>query len=567
MTPIKIAVGYVRCSTDMQDDSTQQQKKAIDTWAKGNSYTVIEWFEDEGKSGTSFDKRPAFMRMVKRIETSPNFEHVLVYDESRWGRAGNPRESTYWKVHLERHGVKVRIVNSQSKNENDIGSFVVEVVESAEASEYSKKLSRSTLRGCFDNASKGFSNGGSACYGYKRIAVDKVTGKLIRELLPGERRRETEEKVLWDLGDEAEVQTVQRIFQLKVAGYGYRTIADKLNTEKVPCPKRGRWRNKNQMWSTVTVQTIVTNPSYRGDRIYNRHPLSKKVNGEANVLGKTKERWVNDEREWIVQRDAHTAIISRELFEKANPPAVRHERGKRNIHYHGSPYLLTGLVKCERCGFNFQGQSYRRSSHFYYVDGGNMNKGKSVCDRTAIRRELLEGFVTGMVMDSLPFSKSATRLEGMIREYLNGHNRKDSMEASTEKRLQEIDRKMQNLLDAVEQGIGLDTVFARIKELENEKKVIEQDRSRITVAKGHLDPKEASSQAARFFVDFRKRFDKAPIEEKKALLRQVVLGVSVNPVEKVARCSITKIPMVSPALRSALLPSGFVGRTCSGDRT
>jgi hypothetical protein len=46
------------------------------------------------------------------------------------------------------------------------------------------------------------------------------------------------------------------------------------------------------------------------------------------------------------------------------------------------------------------------------------------------------------------------------------------------------------------------------------------------------DPKEASSQAARFFVDFRKRFDKAPIEEKKALLRQVVLGVSVNPVER-----------------------------------
>ena len=167
MTPIKIAVGYVRCSTDMQDDSIEQQKKAIETWAKTNGYTVIEWFEDEGKSGTSFDKRPAFMRMVKRIESSPNFEHVLVYDESRWGRAGNPRESTYWKVHLERHGVKVRIVNSQSKNENDIGSYVVEVVESAEASEYSKKLSRSTLRGCFDNAAKGFSNGGTAPYGYK----------------------------------------------------------------------------------------------------------------------------------------------------------------------------------------------------------------------------------------------------------------------------------------------------------------------------------------------------------------------------------------------------------------
>ncbi len=567
MNPIKIAVGYVRCSTDMQDDSTEQQKKAIEVWAKGNGYTVIEWFEDEGKSGTSFDKRPAFMRMVKRIESSHNFEYVLVYDESRWGRTGNPRESTYWKVHLERHGVKVRVVNSQSKNENDIGSYVVEVVESAEASEYSKKLSRSTLRGCFENATKGFSNGGTAPFGYKRVAVDKVTGKFMRDLLPGERRREAEEKVLWDLGDDAEVQTVRRMFELKVAGYGYRSIAETLNTEKVPCPKRGRWRNKNQMWSTVTVQTIVTNPSYQGDRVYNRHPLSKKVNGEVNVLGKTKERWINDEQEWIVQKNVHPAIISRELFEKANPPSVRHERGKRNIHYYESPYLLTGLVRCERCGFNFQGQSYRRSNHFYYVDGGNMNKGKSVCERTAIRRELLEGFVTEMVMDTLPFSKSATRLEGIIREYLNGHKSKDQGESTTEKRLQEIDRKMQNLLDAVERGIGLDTVLARLKELESEKKTIAQERSRVTVAERHLDPKEAASQAARFFVDFRKRFEKAQVEEKKALLRYVVLGVRVNPMEKVARCSITKIPMVSPALRSALLPSGLVGRTCSGDRT
>ena len=442
-----------------------------------------------------------------------------------------------------------------------------EVVESAEASEYSKKLSRSTLRGCFDNAKRGFSNGGTAPYGYKRIAVDKVTGKFIRELFPGERRREAEEKVLWDLGEVAEVETVRRIFELKLAGYGYRTIADKLNTEKVPCPKRGRWRNKNQMWSTVTVQTIITNPSYCGDRVYNRHPLSKKVNGEADVLGKAKDRWINDESEWVVQKDVHPAIVTRELFYNVNPPSIRPQSGKRNLHFYQSPYLLTGLVKCERCGFNFQGQSYRRTNHFYYVDGGNMNKGRSVCERLAIRRELLERFVIDMVKDSLPFSKSVARLEEMIREHMSGRQRSDLVEASIEKKLQEIDRKMQNLLDAVERGIGLETVLERIKDLENEKKGVERERSRISIGEGRLDPKESASRAALFFENFSKKFDKAPIEERKSLLRQVVLGISVNPVERHARCSITKIPMVSPALRSALNPSGFVGTTCSGDRT
>ena len=51
MTPIKIAVGYVRCSTDMQDDSIEQQRNAIEFWATANNVRIIEWFEDEGKSG------------------------------------------------------------------------------------------------------------------------------------------------------------------------------------------------------------------------------------------------------------------------------------------------------------------------------------------------------------------------------------------------------------------------------------------------------------------------------------------------------------------------------------
>ena len=43
-----------------------------------------------------------------------------------------------------------------------------------------------------------------------------------------------------------------------------------------------------------------------------------------------------------------------------------------------------------------------------------------------------------------------------------------------------------------------------------------------------LDPKEASSQAAAFFMNFRKRFVEAPIEEKKALVGQVVIEITLT---------------------------------------
>ena len=569
---MKIAVGYVRCSTEMQDESLEQQKKALGVWAKENAFKIIEWFEDEGKSGTNFENRPEFMRLVRRAESSPNFAYVLVYDESRWGRAGNPRESNYWKVHFEKHHVAVRIVNSQSKQENDIGSYVVEVVESAEASEYSKKLSRSTLRGCVDNALKGFSNGGTPPYGYRRMAVSKLTGEVVRELLPGQWSRDSEEKVIWDLGDEAELKTLRQIFEMKSHGYGYRAIANLLNSERVPCPKRGRWRNKNQLWSAGTIQSLITNPSYCGDRVYNRHPLSKKRVKEANVLGKMKERWISHEQEWSVLRDAHPPIVSRELFEKAN--GTRRKVERVNQHHYESPYLLTGLVNCVRCGFNYQGQSYTRQGIFYYVDGGNMNKGKSVCDRLSIRKEKLEGFVFEMIRESLPFSRPAKRFEEMISEYLEkraGHN--GEME-SVAKRIRENDQKMQNLLAVVERGIGLETVLSRIKELELEKSRLENERQRSEqLSARQIDVKKASQAAANLLLRLDKHFEKVPIQERKEMIRQVVIGVRVNPETRTAACAVTKIPMVNRALTALINPSEFfnsehlVGAHCSGGRT
>ena len=249
---LKIGVGYVRCSTEKQDESIDQQKQAVLDWANENAFKIVEWFEDEGKSGTSFDRRPAFMRMARIVETNPNFNYVLVYDESRWGRAANPRESNYWKIHFERFGVRVIVINSSSSNQNTISDYVVEVVESAEASEYSKKLSRAVLRGSKANAGQGYSSGGFAPYGFQRVAINKTTGER-RLLGSGQKAIYKEEKVSLVLGDPLEVDTVKRIFEMKATGHGYKKIAERLNDEKTPCPQRGRWRSEDRKWSCGTI--------------------------------------------------------------------------------------------------------------------------------------------------------------------------------------------------------------------------------------------------------------------------------------------------------------------------
>jgi DNA invertase Pin-like site-specific DNA recombinase len=320
----KIAVGYCRCSTDEQSaTSIPQQKEEIERWAVDNDFKIVEWICDEGKSGTSFLSRPGFAELVQRVETDPTFDFVLVYDESRWGRALNPRENAYWKVHFERHDVKVRIIHSNSKNGDDIGNYVVEVVESAEASEYSKKLSRAIRRGMLSSQQGIYSRGGTSPYGYKRMAIDLTTGER-RELRDGMRSAPRQEKVVWELGSKEEVETVTKIFELRAQGSGYVTIADILNSEGIPCPKRGRWKNRDQKWSGVTINGIVANLSYTVARVYNRLSFSQILAKQKGYVLSSKKH--NGKDEWIVEKNAHPAIVNKELFDKANSFRGNHDR-------------------------------------------------------------------------------------------------------------------------------------------------------------------------------------------------------------------------------------------------
>ena len=52
------AVGYVRCSTELQEDSPEQQKQEIAKFAEQTGYAIEEWFVDFGRSGTTFEERP-----------------------------------------------------------------------------------------------------------------------------------------------------------------------------------------------------------------------------------------------------------------------------------------------------------------------------------------------------------------------------------------------------------------------------------------------------------------------------------------------------------------------------
>lgn len=63
-TTMKPAVGYIRMSSDQQQDSPARQRKDIEAMAKRLGYRIVRWYEDHGLTGTESSKRKDFLKLL-----------------------------------------------------------------------------------------------------------------------------------------------------------------------------------------------------------------------------------------------------------------------------------------------------------------------------------------------------------------------------------------------------------------------------------------------------------------------------------------------------------------------
>ena len=91
--PIR-AAQYVRMSTEHQKYSTENQAEIIAQYASQRGFEIVRTYEDAGKSGLRLDGRLSLQRLIADVRAgSADFEAVLVYDVSRWGRFQDADES------------------------------------------------------------------------------------------------------------------------------------------------------------------------------------------------------------------------------------------------------------------------------------------------------------------------------------------------------------------------------------------------------------------------------------------------------------------------------------------
>lgn len=565
------AVGYVRCSTEMQEDSPDQQKKEILAFAARRGYSILEWFVDFGKSGTTFELRPEFERLRHEVDRGPKFRVVICYDESRWGRAIDSDENTYWRVYFRRQKVDVVLVKTAIDPSHEYAPML-QSFEGIVASQYSKRLSDVTLRGAKNNGR--FSNGGTAPYGYQRVAVNLKTGER-RTLGPGEWCIKSQEKVEWALGSQAEIDVVKYIFRRRLEGHGYVAIAHDLNVQGVVCPQRGRWRNLDQKWSSGTIKSIIENESYIGNRVYNKNSMSKiraKQHGLKMNVGIRFPHWRNHPEEWVRVEDAHPPIITKQMWHEANTVRDNKVHGFNGKAIRSS-YLLTGLIRCSRCGFAFQGCTTTSKGKKYgkYVDGGNHSKG--ICSHLSIPKEKLESFAINAIKETLSDPSLIQRIEECLGHLLaNGVDGRSKREDELKAKLREKRTKISNLTEELASGNRSEAVRQKLTQLETEEASLQAEIAGLESRPSQqLTVADISGAVSEFILNFEREFDKAPLEERKLLIRKCISEVVVDRDTSVVRFHVRKIPAAHPWLENALKTNdrttGVVRSSSSGDRT
>ena len=294
------AAQYVRMSTELQRYSIENQAAAIAAYAQDKNLTIVRTYRDEGRSGLRIKGRTGLVGLIEDVQSGrADFDHILVYDVSRWGRFQDVDESAHYEFICRQGGVRVAYCAEQFDNDGSLLSSIVKNIKRVMAAEYSRELSVKVHTGLCRIASLGYRPGGPTTFGLYRELVDENESSKGR-LGKGDRKSLKTDRVRLNCGSDGEVAIIKWIFhQFVNEQKTSTTIARQLNLAGVA-------NHHSRPWTENIVRNILANENYVGTLVYNR--TSKRLG----------QKQTKNSGDLWVRGDAHLApIVDRSLFVRA----------------------------------------------------------------------------------------------------------------------------------------------------------------------------------------------------------------------------------------------------------
>ena len=279
-------VFYARVSTEHEAQLNALENQ-ID-WYKPIMDAHPEWhlvgqYIDEGITGTSAEKREAFMQMIADAKEH-KFDLIITREVSRFAR--NTVDTLQYTRELRRIGVEVYFLNDNIRTFDGDGELRLTIMATL-AQDESRKTSIRVKSGQQTSMDKGVVYGNGNILGYKRVGKEMVI-------------------------DPEQAKTVRLIYDLYLAGYGLSQIKFELEA-------RGyKTSTGKQHWAPTVIGNVLKNTFYHGIMTYHKEYVPDYL---------TQKRAKNHGELTLTHTPGtHETIVTKEEYDKVQ--AIMMERQK-----------------------------------------------------------------------------------------------------------------------------------------------------------------------------------------------------------------------------------------------
>ncbi len=331
--------------------------------------------------------------------------------------------------------------------------------------------------------------------------------------------------------DEAEGATVRTIFDLYVTKkLGTRALANWLNSH-------GHQTRAGRPWSAVTVFDILRNPVH---------------------VGRVEFRGAS-------YPAPHVALVSQDTFEAAQTMLAARKELAWKRRSNSSDYLLSGIVRCGKCGNRFLGTVAhgRKGPYRYYTCFSRNRYGRHGCQADRLPADAFESAVLASMQTTYSDSNLIERAVASAKRKANATlPSKRSELRSLEAKIEKAEQALQRYFDAFESGSltagrlagRMDELEHRLAELRTQRETLQEE----VVEKSIVAPTTTDIGSVLTAID--DAMDQGTLPQRKALMQQLVAEIRVD--SRSAIFPTYRLP--APPVR---VISGVVGRRGLEPRT
>lgn len=490
---------YCRLSVDdpnvSESGSIQTQKAMLADYCRQNGFNVVDYYVDDGFSGTNFN-RPDFQRMISDIDAG-TINTVITKDLSRFGR-----DYVETGMYLEKYFVDkdIRFIAPSDNVDTLKNGFDIMVpFRNILNDVYARDVSRKTKSAFDTRARQGLFIASRAPYGYKKDPNDKH--RLIV--------------------DEPAAEVVRRIFRLASDGAGYNRIAKVLHGEGVLNPiayfnqnhpdfyKSEYWKKQYQ-WHVTSIQKILENEVYLGCVVHGRY-------GTKGIKGR---RIRKPKDEWIVVENMHEPLVDRNTWDLVRSQLSKKRRERKT----GEVQMFAGLLYCSDCGSALSFSAVHRKTK---PDGGAykcwyyMRHGKEACSSHYISYDTIKDLVLEDIRIQARYAvhyskKYLEHLQNLASEQQASNLKKEWQQAEKfRKRIEQLDLIIKKLVEQNALGSISNERFSSLSAgYEREQQSLKEQ---LTELDGKLAKAQSDSQNAERFLELIKKYTELPELNAKVL--------------------------------------------------